>query len=197
MCPIYSSDKNFWDAAWWWLCNTPSEVCSPSENRADESSNEKANSGFISLSSHLHYSRLQLGWGGGFTANSCAFKFTISSHGNVTNQGSPIYSRPTLVYFQFKEYCLLSLYCHHAIQSVMTLKCQITRPISRLHFIMLLRCLSCGGLPVIAVRMVAVTVTTGILIVKDTCQNTCILFWINQTHAGGNFFLMREDIFKS
>lgn len=42
-----------------------SEVGSPSESRAAESTKEKANSSYILLSSHPAHQRLQLGGGGG------------------------------------------------------------------------------------------------------------------------------------
>lgn len=62
----YSSDFNFSDAAWW-LVMQHAGVCYPSESRA-ESTKEKASSGYILLSSHTAWSRLQLGWGG-FSCN--------------------------------------------------------------------------------------------------------------------------------
>lgn len=73
----YSSDFNFLDAAWR-LVMQHSNVRYPSESRA-ESTKEKASSGYILLSSHTAWSRLQLGWGvckwGVLTAHCIAIKF--------------------------------------------------------------------------------------------------------------------------
>lgn len=73
----YSSEFNFSDAAWR-LVMQHSDVRYPSESRA-ESTKEKASSGYILLSSHTAWSRLQLGWGvckwGVLTAHWSAVKF--------------------------------------------------------------------------------------------------------------------------
>lgn len=78
----YSSDFNFSDAAWR-LVMQHSNVRYPSESRAG-STKEKASSGYILLSSHTAWSRLQLGWGvckwGVLTAHCSAIKFMPVVH---------------------------------------------------------------------------------------------------------------------